>query len=54
MGLVFFRKNSWGLGLKGLRLHGIALVTKWVAREMEGNEPWKVLLINNIQIVVPK
>lgn len=47
-------KLQGGLGLKDLRLQGIALASKWVVRSLEGGEPWKVLVRNNIQNAVPK
>ncbi|XP_059078008.1 uncharacterized protein LOC131876588 [Cryptomeria japonica] len=43
-----------GMGLKDLKLQGIALASKWILKAMEGNEPWKVLIRNNIICSVPK
>lgn len=47
-------KKYGGLGLKDLRLQGIALATKWVSHCVEGDEPWKVLVRNNILRGYPK
>lgn len=41
-------KSIGSLGLKDLRAQGIALATKWIFHALEGNEPWKVLIHNNI------
>lgn len=43
-----------GIGLKDLILHGISLASKWIAKALVGNEPWKVPTRNNIQISTPK
>lgn len=43
-----------GLGLKDLKLQGIALAAKWIFQALEGEEPWKVLVRNNIKIFVPR
>lgn len=43
-----------GLGLKDLRLQGISLAAKWIFHSLEGQEPWKILIRNNIQNDVPK
>lgn len=43
-----------GMGLKDLKLQGIALASKWILKAMEGSEPWKVLIRNNIKYFVPK
>lgn len=42
------------MGLKDLKLQGIALAAKWIYKSIEGNEPWKVLVRNNIQCSTPK
>ena len=47
-------KKVSGLGLKDLRFQGISLASKWIFQALEGNEPWKVLIRNNIQCGVPK
>lgn len=47
-------KNARGLGLKDLRMQGISLATKWIFHALVGNEPWKVVIKNNINMVVPK
>ncbi|XP_059076368.1 uncharacterized protein LOC131875743 [Cryptomeria japonica] len=43
-----------GLGLKDLKLQGIALASKWVSHCVDGEEPWKVLIRNNILRGYPK
>jgi hypothetical protein len=43
-----------GLGLKDLKLSGIALASKWIFHALEGEEPWKVLIRNNIGRGYPK
>lgn len=43
-----------GLGLKDLKKHGIALVVQWIIKAPEGEEPWKIVVKNNFQLVVPK
>lgn len=47
-------KSLGGLGLKDLRIQGIALVAKWIFQALDRNEPWKVLVRNNILKAVPK
>ncbi|XP_059074828.1 uncharacterized protein LOC131874899 [Cryptomeria japonica] len=47
-------KKYGGLGLKDLRLQGIALATKWISHCVDGEEPWKVLVRNNILRGYPK
>lgn len=47
-------KSLGGLGLKNPRIQEIALSTKWIFQALDGNEPWKVLVRNNILKVVPK
>ena len=47
-------KKAGGLGLKDLRLQGISLASKWIFQTLEGDEPWKILIRNNIQCGVPK
>ena len=47
-------KALGGLGLKDLRIQGIALSAKWIFQSMEGDCPWKVLVRNNIERGVPK
>lgn len=47
-------KAIGGLGLKDLKVQGIALAAKWIFHALEGNEPWKVLIRNNIRLGVPK
>lgn len=43
-----------GLGLKDLKLQGIALAAKWIFHSMDGNDPWKILVRNNIERGFPK
>ena len=43
-----------GLGLKDLRLCGLALASKWIFHALEGDDPWKVLIRNNIERGYPK
>lgn len=47
-------KKDGGLGLKDLKLQGIALAAKWIFHSLSGERPWKVLVRNNIKRVVPK
>lgn len=47
-------KQLGGLGLKDLRTQGISLAAKWIFHALEGQEPWKILVRNNIQNSVPK
>lgn len=47
-------KSRGGMGLKDLKIQDIALASKWICRALEGDEPWKVLIRNNIQMFVPK
>ncbi|XP_057819421.2 uncharacterized protein LOC131032462 [Cryptomeria japonica] len=57
-----FVKWSWchvdklfgGLGLKDLRLSGLALASKWIFHALEGDDPWRVLIRNNIERGYPK
>lgn len=37
------------LGLKDIKTHGLALASKWIYKALWGNEPWKVLVRNNIE-----
>lgn len=43
-----------GMGLKDLRTQGIALASKWILQAIDGEEPWKVLIRNNISSSTPK
>ncbi|XP_059064479.1 uncharacterized protein LOC131856642 [Cryptomeria japonica] len=43
-----------GLGLKDLRIQGIALSSKWIFHSLEGNNPWKVLVRHNIERGFPR
>ncbi|XP_057825619.1 uncharacterized protein LOC131037482 [Cryptomeria japonica] len=47
-------KCMGGLGIKDIRAHGIALASKWIVKSLYGNEPWKVLIRNNIKRSVVK
>lgn len=47
-------KPKGGLGLKYLRLQGIALAVKWVIGALEGGEPWKFFIRINMLNVIPK
>ncbi|XP_057851145.2 uncharacterized protein LOC131061466 [Cryptomeria japonica] len=47
-------KSLGGLGLKDLKLQGMALSSKWILQSLVGDEPWKVLVRNDIQNGVPK
>jgi hypothetical protein len=43
------KDRTWGgLGLKDLRIQGISLAVKWLAKATEGEEPWKVLIRHNL------
>ncbi|XP_059076993.1 uncharacterized protein LOC131876187 [Cryptomeria japonica] len=48
------KKSLGGLGLKDLRIQGIALAAKWIFHSLKGQEPWKVLIRHNIERAVPK
>ena len=39
--------------MKDLRIQGVALAAKWICREIQGNEPWKILIRHNICNIVP-
>ena len=41
------------MGLKDLRLQGISLAMKWIARSTKENEPYKVPIRHNIERGVP-
>ena len=44
------KSRAWGgLGLKDLKFQGVALVVKWIAKAGDGEEPWKVLIRNNLR-----
>ena len=47
-------KKLGGLGLKDLRIQGVSLAAKWIFQALDGHEPWKILLRNNIQSGFPK
>ena len=47
-------KSLGGLGLKDLKLQGIALSAKWIFQALEGDSPWKVLVRHNIERGYPK
>ncbi|XP_059067540.1 uncharacterized protein LOC131858343 [Cryptomeria japonica] len=47
-------KTLGGLGLKDLKLQGIALAAKWIFHSLEGDSPWKVLIKHNIERIFPK
>ena len=47
-------KTLGGLGLKDLKLQGIALAAKWIFHSLEGDSPWKVLVKHNIERGFPK
>ena len=34
--------------MKDLRVQGIALAVKWLAKPTEGEEPWKILIRHNL------
>lgn len=40
--------------MKDFKMQGIALASKWIFLVLEGEEPWKVLIRNNIKLTVPK
>ena len=42
-------KQYGGLGLKDIKLHGIALASKWILKAIDGNEPSKVPNRNDIE-----
>ena len=41
--------SSCGGGDQGVKAQVIALATKWIFKAFLGNEPWKVLVRNNIE-----
>lgn len=41
-------KEKGGLGIKDLKVQGMALTSKWIIQALSGKEPWKVLVRNNI------
>ena len=41
-------RKQGGLGTKDLKKQGRALISKWLIKAIEGNEPWKVLIRNNV------
>ena len=41
-------KEKGGLGVKDLKTQGMALASKWIIQALSGDEPWKVLVRNNI------
>ena len=41
-------KMQGGLGLKDIKTQGYALASKWMVKALWGNEPWKILIRNNI------
>lgn len=47
-------KKAGGLGLKDLILQGITLAAKWIFHALVGDEPWKVVIGNNIKMAVPQ
>lgn len=47
-------KAIGGLGLKDLKVEEVSLADKWIFHAMDGNEPWKILIRNNIRLGVPK
>ncbi|XP_057849360.2 uncharacterized protein LOC131060216 [Cryptomeria japonica] len=47
-------KSFGGLGLKDLKLQGIALSAKWIFLSLNGDCPWKVLVRHNIERGYPK
>ena len=47
-------KCKGGLGLIDRRIQGLCLASKWIIRAAHGNEPWKILIWNHIDLVVVK
>lgn len=43
-----------GLGMRDIKNQGIALAGKWVLNSLEGSEPWKILVQNNISRAIIK
>ena len=41
-------RRQGGLGLKDLKAQGMALASKWVLKALWANEPWKILIRNNL------
>ena len=49
-----YLKRLGGLGMRDIKKQGIALAAKWVLNSLNGNEPWKILVRNNISRAVIK
>ena len=47
-------KNKGGLGLIDPRTQGFCLASKWIIRATNGNEPWKILIRNRIDLATMK
>ena len=47
-------KKLGGLGMRDVKKQGISLATKWVLKSLEGCEPWKILIRNNIGRAIVK
>jgi hypothetical protein len=44
-------KRLGGLGLKDIKAHGITLAAKCIFKAFSSNEPWKVLVRNDIELI---
>lgn len=42
------------LGIKDIKLQWIFIATKQIFHALDGNEPWKVFIRNNIKLAIPK
>ena len=50
----YLAKKLGGLGIKDIKTQGISLAAKWIFKAFWGNEPWKVLVRNNVERLVIK
>lgn len=43
-----------GLWLRDIKAHAVSLASKWIYKALWGDEPWRVLVRNNIEKYVVK
>ena len=41
-------RSQGGLGLKDIKAQGLVLASKWVLKALWGDEPWKILIRDNL------
>lgn len=51
---VSLQNNIGGMGLNDLKIKGIILASKWIIKGLNGNEPWNILIRNNISMSLIK